>query len=896
MIKPRIFLLPFLPLLLLAACSVPQDSQPDSPSAADDWQSGPLLRAAGLTSPSGGDNPVSDLNWVAARNSLGPVELDKANGGGLIKIAGASFNKGLGIYGNSLLRYTINQQCTRLQAKVGINDSRGSVTVGNRGTVIFQVWVDGLKKAESPVMRGGQVAFSIDIQLAAGQTLELRSKDTGDGRAWDYGVWANPTLTCNAPVTDFPILFVTQLPVKADFATIASTFANHNPGMQQAGRGGDLWIRYPDGTLKNLTKAAGYGTTGMQLANAISVRDPSVYWDGTKALFSMVIGAPLQQYQVKTFFWQIYEITGLGQNETPVITKVPNQPSNYNNVSPIYGTDDRIIFTSDRTRNGAAHLYPQHDEYESTPIVTGLWNLNPQNGNLFIMNHAPSGNFTPIIDSYGRVVFTQWDHLKRDQQADADKYSGAGYGTFNYDNEDVNGGKSASRQEFFPEPRVDQEVMGTNVNKFDMNQFFPWTILEDGTESEVLNHLGRHEIGGYIERSFTNDPNVIEYYQQYPRFNQNRISNIFQMRENPLKPGEYFGIDATEFGTHASGQIISMYAPMGLDAAHIAVDYRTHRATAGFNEDNQAADPNNSGHYRDPLPLSNGQFVVAHTSETRAEGGPAGSRYDFRLKTINTSGSYWVAGQPITPGISKSVQFWDPDTLISYNGPLWELQPVEVRPRSRPSKLLAPIPSVEMQVITQSGIDLNKLKNYLTTNDLALIVTRNVTTRDRMDKQQPYNLKVPLPGGVQTIGTGTAGKIYDAAHLQFFQGDQIRGIGGLASPRAGRRVLAVPMHESNAINSNKTNPSGPVGSVQVFADGSAAAFVPARRAMSWQLTDTTGTPVVRERYWLTFQPGEVRVCTSCHGPSDKDQAGNLAPVNPSQALLDLLTHWKAQNP
>jgi hypothetical protein len=39
---------------------------------------------------------------------------------------------------------------------------------------------------------------------------------------------------------------------------------------------------------------------------------------------------------------QLYEITGLVPTDTPVITLVPNQPSNYNNISPIYGTDGRI--------------------------------------------------------------------------------------------------------------------------------------------------------------------------------------------------------------------------------------------------------------------------------------------------------------------------------------------------------------------------------------------------------------------------------------------------------------------------------------------------------------------------------------------------------------------------
>jgi hypothetical protein len=71
--------------------------------------------------------------------------------------------------------------------------------------------------------------------------------------------------------------------------------------------------------------------------------------------------------------------------------------------------------------------------------------------------------------------------------------------------------------------------------------------------------------------------------------------------------------------------------------------------------------------------------------------------------------------------------------------------------------------------------------------------------------------------------------------------------------------------------------------------------VPARRAMSWQLTDAAGVPVVRERYWLTFQPGEVRVCASCHGLNSVDQKGATTSQNPPQALLQLLNRWKQTN-
>ena len=99
----------------------------------------------------------------------------------------------------------------------------------------------------------------------------------------------------------------------------------------------------------------------------------------------------------------------------------------------------------------------------------------------------------------------------------------------------------------------------------------------------------------------------------------------------------------------------------------------------------------------------------------------------------------------------------------------------------------------------------------------------------------------------------------------------IRGYGNNFNT-VGRRAIAQTMHDA-------TNPPGsPPGAVKIAPDGSFAALVPAQRALSWELTnnDAPGAEkgVVRERYWLTFQPGEVRVCASCHGLNSLDQAGN----------------------
>jgi hypothetical protein len=179
-------------------------------------------------------------------------------------------------------------------------------------------------------------------------------------------------------------------------------------------------------------------------------------------------------------------------------------------------------------------------------------------------------------------------------------------------------------------------------------------------------------------------------------------------------------------------------------------------------------------------------------------------------------------------------------------------------------------------------VDIATFRNFLRTNDLAVIVSRNVTTRDQADEQQPFNLRV---AGTTTKTAKSSGKVYDISHLQLFQADLIRGING--GNRAGRRVLAQNLRGAAADwNSG--------ASVRLGEDGSMAAFVPARRAMTWQLTDPSGNSVVRERYWLTFQPGEIRSCASCHGANRHDQLGNPPPENAPEALRSLLRAWKAQ--
>ena len=191
---------------------------------------------------------------------------------------------------------------------------------------------------------------------------------------------------------------------------------------------------------------------------------------------------------------------------------------------------------------------------------------------------------------------------------------------------------------------------------------------------------------------------------------------------------------------------------------------------------------------------------------------------------------------------------------------------------------------IEKSVIAEEGVNEAELKAWLKTNNLALIVSRNVTLRDKADKSQPYNLRIP--NGVENIPS--TGKIYDITKLQIFQGELTRGYG----TRNGRRVYNRPIRNTQN-NPNVEKYYNSQGSVNIGTDGSIAAFVPAGRALSWQLLDPTDKPVVRERVWVSFAPGEIRTCVSCHGINSTTHNNLTEPKNKPEALRNLIRSWKS---
>ncbi len=114
----------------------------------------------------------------------GPVERDmsvgqkKANDGQVIKLDGVSYSSGLGVNATSSVSFNLNGDYLQFVSDIGIDDE-----VGDKGSVVFQVFGDGIKLFDSGKMTGSSPTQSIDIDVTGVNILKLVVTNAGDGNA-----------------------------------------------------------------------------------------------------------------------------------------------------------------------------------------------------------------------------------------------------------------------------------------------------------------------------------------------------------------------------------------------------------------------------------------------------------------------------------------------------------------------------------------------------------------------------------------------------------------------------------------------------------------------------------------------------------------------------------------
>lgn len=138
---------------------------------------------------------LSDQAWTSVTNGWGPAEKDMSNGelaagdGRPLTIGGVRYAKGLGVHAASDVRYALSS-CSTFTAQVGVDDEVAA------GSVIFQVWTDGVKAYESGVLTGAMGAAPVSVDLAGKSELRLVVTNSGDGDAYDHADWADAKVVC----------------------------------------------------------------------------------------------------------------------------------------------------------------------------------------------------------------------------------------------------------------------------------------------------------------------------------------------------------------------------------------------------------------------------------------------------------------------------------------------------------------------------------------------------------------------------------------------------------------------------------------------------------------------------------------------------------------------------
>ncbi|MBG6137660.1 NPCBM/NEW2 domain-containing protein [Longispora fulva] len=149
-----------------------------------------------LTPPPAGTSQLSALSWTSAVNGWGPVEKDRSNGekaagdGKPLTIGGVGYAHGLGTHAASDISFHLGGRCTTVTAEVGVDDEK------TLGSVVFQLWRDGTKIADSGVRTASQGALHLVGDISGGTTLRLVVTDGGDGVNSDHADWADAKVTC----------------------------------------------------------------------------------------------------------------------------------------------------------------------------------------------------------------------------------------------------------------------------------------------------------------------------------------------------------------------------------------------------------------------------------------------------------------------------------------------------------------------------------------------------------------------------------------------------------------------------------------------------------------------------------------------------------------------------
>jgi alpha-galactosidase len=186
---------------------------------------------------------VEDMNIRMMQQGWGRPTKNKSVGGNELSVGGKTYRHGIGTHAESIFRINLKKSARRFTAKVGLDDEATKV-----GAVIFELVVDGKLKARTPVMRLGEPAREISVNLRGARELTLLVEPGVAGNNYDHADWLDPIITL-APGAKARPVALPPYPGANDYPQIASgdpdTPEFHGPRIFGATPGHDFLFKVP---------------------------------------------------------------------------------------------------------------------------------------------------------------------------------------------------------------------------------------------------------------------------------------------------------------------------------------------------------------------------------------------------------------------------------------------------------------------------------------------------------------------------------------------------------------------------------------------------------------------------------------------------------------------------
>ncbi|HUE37354.1 MAG TPA: NPCBM/NEW2 domain-containing protein, partial [Candidatus Acidoferrum sp.] len=130
---------------------------------------------------------LSSLDLTNTQQEWGDPHADKSVDGHGLSIGGRKFDNGLGTHATSYLRVQLDGNAKEFQAWVGVDDEEA----GQPAMITFSVIGDGKTLWQSGMIKSGDAAKQVDVDLSGVKKLLLFVNNGGDDISFDHADWAD---------------------------------------------------------------------------------------------------------------------------------------------------------------------------------------------------------------------------------------------------------------------------------------------------------------------------------------------------------------------------------------------------------------------------------------------------------------------------------------------------------------------------------------------------------------------------------------------------------------------------------------------------------------------------------------------------------------------------------